>query len=106
MQISLPLSRLSNAYERYGRGLPPAANVLLVVAIAFAVARLTWSLIPEPEAAHWRPAPAPPPAAAAQHAGASVDTIVGAHLFGVYTAPEKQQTDLSHIADTRLPLTL
>jgi general secretion pathway protein C len=107
MQISLPLSRLLNAYERYGRGLPPSVNVLLVIALAFAVARLTWSLVPVPEAARWQPPPAPPPAPVAQRPGGNgVDAIVGAHLFGQYVAPEQAKVIPGNAPDTRLPLTL
>ena len=40
MTVALPLHKLTAAYERYGRRLPPLANLALLALIAATLARL------------------------------------------------------------------
>jgi general secretion pathway protein C len=105
MAMSLPLNRIFQVYEHYGRWLPPLASALLVLAIGSVAAQLVWTLVPAPEAAAWRPAPVaastPAPGAGG---GANVETIVAAHLFGQYQAPAA--ANLARAPDTNLNLTL
>lgn len=102
-----PLQAFAGQFrERYGRWLAPAATVLLVLAVGWALARLVWSLVPAPESAQWRPAPASVPQAG-QSSGADIEAIVNARLFGVYQAPvNPSAAALSSAPDTRLNLTL
>ncbi len=93
---------LSQGYERHVRWLIPAVQVLLLVAIAIAAARLIWSLIPTPESARWRPAPVQM-SNAGQDAGPKLDVILGARLFGIY---QPQAANLDAAPDTSLNLTL
>jgi general secretion pathway protein C len=60
MSESLSLQRLALWYERHGRLLPPAANALLVIALAWLLSQLLWALVPTPEAARWEKTPADP----------------------------------------------
>jgi general secretion pathway protein C len=94
-------------YERHGRRLPGAVSLLFVVLLGFALARLVWTLIPMPETAAWRPAPAPPATASAPRSSAGVDLAViqSANLFGEYN-PEPTQTDLGGAPETSLNLKL
>lgn len=93
---------LSQGYERHVRWLIPAVQVLLLVAIAIATARLVWSLVPTPESARWQPAPVQA-ANSMQDAGPKLDVILGARLFGVY---QPQASNLDAAPDTSLNLTL
>lgn len=109
MALALSLNRLSPYYERYGRWLPPAVEVVLVVAIAWTLAQLAWTLVPTPERARWRPAPVAPPAPSASRAsGPNVQAIVDANLFGAYVPPavNAAATDIANAPDTSLNLTL
>jgi len=106
MTVALPLQRLFQAYERHGRWLPPALNLLLVAVVAMTLARLAWSLVPTPEAARWRPAPVQAAATAPASRGPiSIDALLAAQLFGLYQA-EPVATDLNNAPETRLNLTL
>jgi len=106
MVAALPLHRLVQAYERHARRLPPLANLALVAVIAVTLARLIWTVLPTPEAARWRPAPAaaPLPATAAGGNAVNLDSVIGANLFGVYQA--EGAVDLANAPDTRLNLVL
>lgn len=92
----------AHAYERHATQLRAAIQLLLVIALALALARLLWSLVPVPESARWRPAPVTPQASG-HPAGANIDTIIAARLFGVY---QPQASNLAAAPDTRLNLTL
>ncbi len=107
MTAALPLHKLTQAYERHGRRLPPLANLLLLALIAATLARLVWALLPVPEAARWQPAPVAPARPTPQAGGgpADVERLVGANLFGSYEAVPGA-TDISNAPDTRLNLTL
>lgn len=107
MAAALPLHKLTQAYERHGRRLPPVLNLLLIALIAVTLARLLWALVPTPEAARWRPAPAAPaPVAGPQNRGqVNLDTLLSARLFGIYQA-DPAAVDLENAPDTRLNLTL
>ncbi|MDM4770156.1 type II secretion system protein GspC [Solimonas sp. SE-A11] len=107
MTVALPLHKLTAAYERYGRRLPPLANLVLLVLIAATLARLAWTLLPVPEEGRWRPAPAAPaqPGPQASAGPFNVERLIGASLFGSFqSAPGS--TDLNNAPDTRLDLTL
>ena len=93
---------LSQGYERHVRWLIPAVQVLLLIAIAIAAARLIWSLIPTPESARWRPAPVQM-TNVGQDAGPKLDMILSARLFGIY---QPQAANLDAAPDTSLNLTL
>lgn len=93
---------LSRGYERHVRWLIPAVQVLLLIVIAIAAARLIWSLVPTPESARWRPAQVQA-ANSTQEAGPKLDLILGARLFGVY---QPQASNLDAAPDTSLNLTL
>ncbi|AXQ29139.1 type II secretion system protein GspC [Solimonas sp. K1W22B-7] len=107
MTAALPLHKLTQAYERHGRRLPPVANLLLLALIAATLARLAWTLLPVPEAGRWQPAPAAAarPAAQAGPGPADVERLAGANLFGSYEAVPGA-SDLDNAPDTRLNLTL
>ncbi|MES2488483.1 MAG: type II secretion system protein GspC [Pseudomonadota bacterium] len=93
---------LSHGYERHVRWLIPAAQVLLLIAIAIAAARLIWSLVPTPESARWRPATVQT-AASTQSNAPKLDLILSAKLFGLY---QPQASNLDAAPDTQLNLTL
>lgn len=91
---------------RYGRFLPELTNLVLVLVIARLAASLVWALVPVPDSARWRPAPAAAPRVAAKP-GVDLGAIANAHLFGQYTAPaEPMLADLAAAPDTNLNLTL
>jgi len=89
------------------RLLPAWVSLLLVVVIAWQLARIIWMLVPAPAAGDAVPAPANQPLASAQTSGlADVQTIVTAHIFGVadsepdgFTQPAFEDEDLP---DTRI----
>lgn len=93
---------LSQGYERHVRWLIPAVQVLLLIAIAIAAARLIWSLVPTPASARWQPAPVQA-SNSTQESGPKLDVILGARLFGVY---QPQAANLDAAPDTSLNLTL
>ncbi|MFP5306790.1 MAG: type II secretion system protein GspC [Gammaproteobacteria bacterium] len=105
MSDTLSLQRLAQLYERHGRALPPAVNLLLVLVVAWLLAQLVWALVPVPEAGRWQPPPveAPKPrSAAAQTAG--IDKLIAAELFGRYTPPAVAKVE--EAPETRLSLNL
>lgn len=108
MTAALPLQKLTQAYERHGRQLPPLVNLLLLALIAATLARLVWTLVPVPEEARWRPAPVAPAQPAPQAANPALDLqrLSGANLFGSYEAVPEAGADLDNAPDTRLNVTL
>jgi general secretion pathway protein C len=92
------------AYERHGRRLPTLLSAILIFLIGWTLADLIWALVPMPEAARWRPAPAAPTAAAPASRGPDIVTITNARLFGAYQA--SAPVDVSRAPDTNLSLTL
>lgn len=92
-------------YERYGRALPPLAAALLVAGIAWTLAGLIWALIPAPESAVWKPAPAQV-SSTARRGGLNVESIISAQLFGQYQAAARPSANLGSAPDTNLSLTL
>ena len=92
--------------------LPKWVALLLVIAIAWQVARMVWLLIPDPEAgAPIAVTPAERSAAAATARGAAqpdVQAIADAHLFGVASAeaPPPVSESLDDLEETRLNLSL
>ncbi|MDH3430230.1 MAG: type II secretion system protein GspC [Gammaproteobacteria bacterium] len=90
------------------RLLPAWVSLLLVVVIAWQLARIIWMLVPAPSAGDAVTAPAGQLALAAPVDGsANVQTIVAAHIFGIAdeeTAVEFQPVaeDTSNLSDTRL----
>jgi general secretion pathway protein C len=93
---------LSQGYERHVRWLIPAVQVLLLVAISIAAARLIWSLVPIPESARWHAAPVQTASSGAD-SGPKLDVILGARLFGLY---QPQASSMDAAPDTSLNLTL
>ena len=93
---------LTQGYERHVRWLIPAVQLLLLVAVAVAAARLVWALVPTPESARWRPAPVQT-RFTPQGSGPKLDVILGARLFGVY---QPQASSMDAAPDTNLNLTL
>lgn len=90
------------------RLLPAWISLLLVIVIAWQVAKIIWMLVPAPAAGDPVTAPANLPAAAPTgDTGADLQAIVAAHIFGVAdpeAAPEARPVieDTSNLADTRL----
>ena len=90
------------------RLLPSWVSLLLVVVIAWQLARIIWMLIPAPAAGDPVPAPANQLISASQgDSSADVQAIVAAHIFGVADAdPEFNAQpiveDTSNLSDTRL----
>jgi len=81
-----PLSQWVAASNRV---LPPVASALLVVAIAYQAATLTWLVVPSAPVEDVLPALASPsgqPQGAAERDGLDSTPIVAAHLFGVADA--------------------
>jgi len=90
------------------RLLPAWVSLLLVVVIAWQLARIIWMLIPAPAAGDPVPAPATQQVSASQgDSSADVQAIVAAHIFGIADAdPEANAQpiaeDTSNLSDTRL----
>ncbi|MBL6751490.1 MAG: type II secretion system protein GspC [Nevskia sp.] len=98
--------RLAPLYARYGRWLPAALDLLLILLIARLLAELAWALVPRPAAAAWQPPPAPV-AAVDRSAQVDLQSISAAQLFGQYQAPANpNQKALARAPDTQLNLTL
>ncbi|MGB5721593.1 MAG: type II secretion system protein GspC [Woeseiaceae bacterium] len=89
------------------RVVPPWASLLLVVAIAWQIARIIWLLVPAPAVGDSVVAPASAPSNRTQAtASADINAIVAAHMFGIADAeavatalPPEEDENLS---DTRL----
>ena len=90
------------------RLLPAWVSLLLVVVIAWQLARIIWMLIPAPAAGDPVPVPANQQVSASQgDSSADVQAIVTAHIFGIADAdPEASAQpivdDTSNLSDTRL----
>ncbi|MES0874402.1 type II secretion system protein GspC [Sinimarinibacterium thermocellulolyticum] len=107
MTESLSLQRVARLYERHGRGLPPLANLVLAVVVAWLLAKLVWALMPVPEAGRWQPVPPPPAAARATGPAApAIDKLLAAKLFGEYQAEAVAEGNIEDAPDTRLSLNL
>lgn len=107
MSETLSLQRVAQLYQRHGRGVPPLVNLVLAVVVAWLLAKLTWALIPVPEAARWQPPPPAPMAPrAADPAAAGIDKLLAADLFGSYEADPAAEGNIEDAPDTRLSLTL
>ncbi|MBW7931614.1 MAG: type II secretion system protein GspC [Gammaproteobacteria bacterium] len=95
---------------RAGTRLPFWASLLLVVAIAYYLARLVWLLLPGPAPAAWVPPPlmaATTPAAASPGAAAGYAGISAAHLFGKADAePAASTARVEDAPQTQLQLQL
>lgn len=105
MSNALNLQRVAQFYERHGRGLPAAANLLLAIVVAWLLARLVWALVPLPEAARWQPPPPEPPKPRAVEAkGNDIDKLIAANLFGQHQAIASGRVE--DAPETRLSLNL
>ena len=82
----MPLELSSDAQRWLGR-LPEIVNLLLVVLIGLAAARLFWQLWPAPDSAL---VPVVTDRARARAPEVDIDAIASAHLFGVAAAPKKK----------------
>lgn len=103
MAQSISLQRLSRWYEQYGRQLPPAATLILLLISAHLAARLCWSLIPLPEEVRWQP-PVISPSSRPDARQVDVQALAERHLFGTWQAPTA--ADAAEAPETRLSLTL
>ena len=104
--LTLPdhlIKPLAHGYEQHGQKLITATNLLLLIAVAFGVAQLLWAMVPTPEAARWHPIPAPL-SASTTNGSTSLNTVINAHVFGLYRT--SATTDLSSAPETRLDLKL
>jgi hypothetical protein len=74
----------STALSAVNRVLPPWVGLLLVIAIAWQIARIIWMLVPGPAAGDSVPLPAYTPSASVEATTAvDVQAIVDAHMFGL-----------------------
>ncbi len=97
----------SNALSALNRLLPPWISLLLVVAIAWQIAKIIWMLVPAPAAGVSVPAPAAMPSASVQATRSTdVQAIVDSHMFGLadIDAVEAVPTPTvdENLSDTRL----
>jgi general secretion pathway protein C len=107
MSETLSLQRLAVWYERHGRLLPPAANLLLVIVLAWLLSQLVWALVPVPESARWQPPPPEPVTASVPGSRtANIDRLIAAELFGSPAAPAQESESVDEAPDTRLSLNL
>ena len=95
------------AMDLINRVIPPWASLLLVVAIAWQVAKIIWLLVPGPAAGDNIVAPANSVSSGVQTSvSADIDAIVNAHMFGLADAeteeagPPPDEDD--NLSDTRL----
>lgn len=106
MATTLSLQRISQLYERHGRGLPPLARLALTLLIAVLLAQLVWALIPVPESARWQAAAPAPSPQASRSTGPDLAGISSAQLFGNYNQELIPAGTAQEAPDTRLSLTL
>jgi general secretion pathway protein C len=97
----------NNALSALNRLLPPWISLLLVVAIAWQIAKIIWMLVPAPAAGVSVPAPAALPSASVQAPGSTdVQAIVDSHMFGLAdidaVAAVPTPTADENLSDTRL----
>lgn len=88
---------------------PPWLSLILVIVIAWQLARIIWMLVPGPSAGDPVSAPVGTPVELPQSEGSSdVQTIVAAHLFGEASPDDEPaavdpiEADTDNLADTRL----
>ena len=94
----------ADAYARYGRRLPDIAVALLALLLGCLLAKLFWAVMPVPQAAVWRPAPAPAPESRRSEA-LDLNQISNAQLFGKFeSTPTAAAAETA--PDTQLALTL
>lgn len=89
------------------RLLPAWVSLLLVIVIAWQLARIIWSLVPGPAAGDPVSAPAAVATSSATGDSASVQAIADAHIFGVATGDPEEAAqpvveETENLADTRL----
>ena len=97
----------SNALSAVNRLLPPWVSLLLVVAIAWQIAKIIWMLVPAPAAGVSVPLPASMPSASMQTTtSGDVLAIVDAHMFGLADVDAVGATAApavdENLSDTRL----
>lgn len=97
----------SNTLSAANSSLPPWVSLLLVVAIAWQIAKIIWLLVPGPAAGDSVPMPASMRSATVQTAAASdAGSIVNSHIFGVADAEAVDAapapTVEDNLSDTRL----
>ncbi|NND48448.1 MAG: type II secretion system protein GspC [Woeseiaceae bacterium] len=97
----------SNALSATNRLLPPWVSLLLVVAIAWQIAKIIWMLVPAPAAGVSVPVPdAMPAASIGTTASTDVRAIADSHMFGLadVDAVEAMPTPTAdeNLSDTRL----
>lgn len=97
--------------QRWLARAPALLNVILVIVIGLAAARLFWLLWPAPESSLQLVPKTTGPAAVSRDAGPrfDIDTIAAAHLFGkpvLTAARQPQQEKIINAPETHLDLTL
>lgn len=97
----------SDALSSINRLIPPWVSLLLVVAIAWQIARIIWMLVPGPAVGDSVPQPALMTSGSIQaESSGDVQAIVNAHMFGVADAetddPTPAPTEDENLSDTRL----
>ncbi len=98
--------RLRSLAGRYGRWLPPALNLLLLLLLAYLLAGLVWALIPTPSGARWQAPPVDISTPASDNAF-NAKAIADAALFGHYKPPANPSvTALATAPETQLNLQL
>lgn len=84
----------STALATANRVLPPWVSVLLVILIAWQIAKIIWMLVPAPAAGDAVDVPAGiTPAASSSGGGADATTIAANHLFGEANAEDEPDLD-------------
>lgn len=103
----------STALATANRVLPPWVSVLLVILIAWQIAKIIWMLVPAPAAGDAVDVPAGITSSAGSSAdgGADATSIAANHLFGEASAddeaaPAPVESDTEALADTRKNLVL
>jgi len=88
--------------------LPFAVSVVVVILLAYCLARLFWTLYPATPRAAWQPPPAPATVARSATTAADYSMIAAAHLFGEAstTAPDMSHDQLANAPETSLSLQL
>ena len=97
----------SNALSAANRLLPPWVSLILVVAIAWQIAKIIWMLVPGPAVGDNVPVPASATSGTTStESSADVQAIANAHMFGVADAataePTPAPTEDENLSDTRL----
>lgn len=106
LQSLLSQPQLRSLIDRYGRWLPPALNLLLLLLLAYLLAGLLWALVPTPSGATWK-APTITVSTQAHSNGFNTKAFANAALFGHYKAPAQPSvTALANAPETQLNLQL